>query len=571
MANSPKAEIQITAESRTLGAKLREARAQFAKFGGALKKEVFGKVLFDGPKASAHMVGQLGAQAVGKGVGFLEDQARGVLEFNEALTNFQIATRKTPEEAQEVGMAARQIAADVGLASEKVLAGEQAWVDLAGAENGTVASMRTLARAARAGNTEITDMATVMYSLSNAMHINPGEMENALGGLINQSKDGTVHFKNMAEEIIAVAPKFARFGVTGRQGAVELGAMFQVVRSGFKDSAETATGLEGIFKGLIRNAPRFKAAGVNVFNVGKDGVKHLKPIQEIFAQIEKSKLIKDPSKLIKAFGRGEGEAAFRLLVEQASKFNELVKSGLVDGTIQEDLATKTESAGGRIAIAMERVKNGVAEAMTPERIDKFVAALEDAPETIEGVAKSVGLLTDSMAALYNVGKTVRGWISGNTNQNPWVASMSDPGSMFQSQVDAAVLAEGDESTPEARGRLTAARLRKANREAYDQTVDDIQGAAKADQTERAVLAKYAPSTLPGGIGRNVAGEKYLENAGVTEAQTREVLAKAIRDAIGPVAAKVIEALAKPPPVQIDGQAASKHLANSRHHTTRTGG
>jgi hypothetical protein len=197
--------------------------------------------------------------------------------------------------------------------------------------------------------------------------------------------------------------------------------------------------------------------------------------------------------------------------------------------------------------------------------------LEDAPETIEGVAKSVGLLTDSMAALYNVGKTVRGWISGNTNQNPWVASMSDPGSMFQSQVDAAVLAEGDESTPEARGRLTAARLRKANREAYDQTVDDIQGAAKADQTERAVLAKYAPSTLPGGIGRNVAGEKYLENAGVTEAQTREVLAKAIRDAIGPVAAKVIEALAKPPPVQIDGQAASKHLANSRHHTTRTGG
>src|SRR5262249_28710051 len=59
--STPKAEIQITAESRTLGAKLREARAQLGKFGGEIKREVFGKAIFDGSKASAHTVSQLGA------------------------------------------------------------------------------------------------------------------------------------------------------------------------------------------------------------------------------------------------------------------------------------------------------------------------------------------------------------------------------------------------------------------------------------------------------------------------------------------------------------------------------
>jgi hypothetical protein len=67
--SNPKAEIQITAESRTLGAKLRDARAQLGKFGGELKKEVFGKKLVEKGflgEAGAHMVGGLGASAASR-------------------------------------------------------------------------------------------------------------------------------------------------------------------------------------------------------------------------------------------------------------------------------------------------------------------------------------------------------------------------------------------------------------------------------------------------------------------------------------------------------------------------
>ena len=103
-----------------------------------------------------------------------------------------------------------------------MLAGKRAYVDLAGAENASAASMRTLARTAQAIGAAIGDMATVSYSLQNALKVRPDDMENVIGGLINQSKDGTIHFQNMAEEIIALAPKFARFGTLGREGATEL-------------------------------------------------------------------------------------------------------------------------------------------------------------------------------------------------------------------------------------------------------------------------------------------------------------------------------------------------------------
>jgi len=136
--SNPKAEIQITAESRTLGAKLREARAQFGKFGGELKKEVFGKKLVEKGffgEAGAHMVGGLGASATSAAFGFMADQARGVFDFNDQLLRFRLAARKTPEEAAAIGQAVRQISSETGLAADTVLGGARAFVDLAGAEN----------------------------------------------------------------------------------------------------------------------------------------------------------------------------------------------------------------------------------------------------------------------------------------------------------------------------------------------------------------------------------------------------------------------------------------------------
>lgn len=578
MARNPKAEVQITAESKTLGAKLRAARAEFSRFGGALRKEVFGKVLFDGPKASAHMFGQLGAQAATRGFGFIEDQAKGVLDFNAALLQFQLAARRTPEEAQALGQAARQIAVETATASETVLAGEKAFIDLAGAENYSEASMRTLARTARASNTEIGAMATVMYALQNALHVKPDEIEDTLSGLINQSKDGTIHFANMAEEIIGVAPKFARFGVTGREGAIQLGAMFQVIRSGSKNAEETTTKMDGIFRGLIKNAKLFRKQGVEVMNTGKDGVKHLKPFEEIWDRIGHSKLMKDPTKMIKTFGRGDGEAGIRLLIEQKKKYEELVEAGRKNGTVEADLTAITESAGGRIASSMERVKNAVADAFTPERINSFVVAIEGLADKVGPIAEMIGAIGTVLGGLSGVGKFVRGAIAApyeefRTSRNEAMSLLSYyRGRGFS------------EDSPQVKRALFQYNQRQANLAGFERTRDEIVGAEVNEHTtpesiRRAVMAEFSSTTAPGGGGRVIAAQGYLEAAGVTKAQQDEILKKAAAGAaaeLKPYVASIIDAIQKgfanaKTEVKADGKAIVDVHRGSAVHARRPGG
>jgi hypothetical protein len=226
-------------------------------------------------------------------------------------------------------------------------------------------------------------------ALQNHLKIRPEAMENVLGGLINQSKDGTIHFQNMAQEIIAVAPKFARFGVVGREGVAELGALFQIAGSGFKDAAEASTGIQGLFRGLQLHEKLFRKAGVATMSLGKDGAKHLRPLAGIVNDISKSRLMKDPSLLLKDIGRGEGDAALRLWIEQMPKFLELVEAAKANGVVSADLATYSASAGGKMAIAFEKAKNEIAEAFTPERIDAFTQAAVKAAGALAGIATGV--------------------------------------------------------------------------------------------------------------------------------------------------------------------------------------
>src|SRR6185312_3885978 len=128
--------------------------------------EVFGKELVEHGflgKAGAQMVGNLGARAVGGITDLIVDQGREVLGFEEKLTRFGIAARRTPEELAEMRKAIRQVSNETGLAADQVLTGARAYVDLAGAESYSTDMMRTLARAAQAGESSIGDMATVVY------------------------------------------------------------------------------------------------------------------------------------------------------------------------------------------------------------------------------------------------------------------------------------------------------------------------------------------------------------------------------------------------------------------------
>lgn len=517
MAGVNKAEIELTASTARLPAGL---RAGLKMIEGFAHKTIgiLGKSTGDKDKdrdvssiARGAAIGGVASMLAVRGIDMLVGAGKEVFDFNKQLVRFGLATRIGGAELTAFGMSARQVAAETGIAAAEVLRGERAYVDLAGAENASAASMRTIARTAQATGADVGDMATVMYSLQNALHIPPGDLENVMGGIINQSKDGTVHFQQMAQEIIALSPIYARFGKTGREGAVEMGAQLQIVRSGFKDASEAAVGLKNMWRNLQLHADKFEKGGVKIFNTDAAGHKTLRPISEILHDISKAKLNFDPQKLMKAFGRGESERAYRLLTEQVDKLHELEQAGLKDGVVMQDLGTYTESAGGRMEIATEKMKNAIAEAFTPERIERFVQMFEGITEKAGEFAEAVGKVGEAFGAIYSLGRGLRGIFSTNSNQNPWRKDMDNL------------------MTPEGQAEQGS---QVAKRYGFDQVAKDVMSSLddaqhptkKSDMVAaRAIAAAQMDGFTPGGYGAQFAGEKYFENTNAAADKVKELV------------------------------------------------
>jgi len=574
------AQIEITATSSRLEQGLRTAWNKFKTFGALVGRGMaaVNKHMEFG-KAASHAAGFVVGGLALRGIDKAKEIATDVYGFEKALVRLQSAAMKTPGDMQHLRGVINGLSRDIAVDRNEMLHGARALVDLAGASALTDKAITTIGRTAKATDSELGDIVTMTFALKDALKVTDAELESTMAGIHEQSKEGSVHFNKMAGEFIALAPKFARFGKVGRAGAIELGAMFQVVRRGFKSPEEVTTGIEGIFKGLIRHADKFQKAGVRVFDKDRMGVKHLRALADIFRDIEKSKLAKDPQKMIKAFGRGEGEAAFRLLMEHHKEFNRLVELGNDELSIEHDLNTYLESDAGKIDKALNGLKVTVAETFTPERIKAFANALVEISDTVGPMAEGFMKIAGVFGGLYGVGKSVRGFLSTNANNNPWKGSAFSPQGM-QQQMDAAILAGGDQSTPEAKGRLLGAQLRKANREAYDAAVEEIMGGEVNDRTtpesiKRAVLASMASQSMPGGVGKFAAGERYLQAAGVSSQQAQEIYAKAMREAMEPIMAKLgpilrdaLAGLDKPVEVKVDSDTVAKANSKAAHHRRR---
>jgi len=388
--SNAKAEIEIVASTAKLPAALHEAGKMMQGFALGVSHVVGAatRPLLDiGKRAAGNVLGNLAT----RGLDFFVDQAKGVLGFEEALVRFGIAARKTPMEMREIGNAARKTSTDIGLDALEVLNAGRAYIDLAGAQNFSIEKMNILARAAQATGSKTEDLAGMMYQLTTSMKVPDNELEDTMGGLINQAKDGAIEAKQMAAEFAGILPLFKRFGMIGREGTIQAGAMFQVMRDGANSAGEAGTMLQRVYAGIQSYAPRFEAQGVQIYEKFRDklGRKVLLPFPVIFKNIVNSEAMKDPALIKKMFGRTEGWRGM-LLGDEASRamdkldasgknwvsrMAQLEEAGRELGVIPRDVATFVESSSGKIATAVEKMKNAVAVAFTPERVAGFAALL----------------------------------------------------------------------------------------------------------------------------------------------------------------------------------------------------
>lgn len=369
-----------------------------------------------------HAVGQTVGNLATRGIDALVDQGRKVFDFNDQLVRFGIAAKISGAQLDFLGKQVRDVASATGMDAGEVLATARAYADLAGASNFTAEKMRILARAGQATGAEGQDLAQMMYQLSVSMKVADKDMENTIGGLIEQAKDGAVEARQMAREFGAIMPLWAKFGTLGREGTIQLGAMFQVIRDGYNTADEAGTGLQRLLAGLRTYAPRFAAHGVKVFDVDKNGFKHARDFSKIAQDIFKSDLVKDPALMKKAFGRTEAWRAVEMLFEVAKKGDKataqfvarlakLEEAGRKNGVVAQDVATYTESSAGRVQVAMRKMENSIADAFTPERIETFVRALEDISAKAGDIAEAFGKVMSVVALPYRAGKAIRAFLT----------------------------------------------------------------------------------------------------------------------------------------------------------------
>lgn len=465
MATNAVASIQLVANTSQLASGLRTANSLVNSWAKSTRGAMASMTL-----APGRALGGIGRASIAlsqfgiasRGVDAMVGMTTGVFDLEEALTRFKIATRQSSEQIAELRKQVRATSVDTGVDANVVLASARAYVDLAGAQNSSIEKMKILARTGQATGAEGKDLAGMMYQLTRSMKITDEQMENTMGGLVNQAKDGAIEAKQMAAEFSGMMPIFARFGIIGREGAIQLGAMYQVTRDGFDSAAQAQTGMIRLMAGFQRHASRFRQWGVQVFKPGSK--KDLRDLSDIMAQVKKSPLSKNIEGLIKAFGRSEAWRTFELLAESPQRLKELEQAGRVNGVIAKDLAEFTESAAGRMDVAFAKMKNSFADILTPERVDQIVSGIGSIANSIGPLMTAVGGVAGAFGEFIHQVAKAKNFFQGDSKYQPTGAE--------ERALNALEVAEMRNIPLSAEQRAEGERVR-ARKRAYDEKIAQI--------------------------------------------------------------------------------------------------
>lgn len=317
-----------------------------------------------------------------------------VVDFEKTLQGLSTQAGYTTGQVDDLRKRIDQVSLQTGMARDEVLAMADTIINLEGAAGFSAEKMELLARASVAANAPAEDLAKVMFSLNASFFDGEGkaaDMEGALSAVIQAGKEGSIPLNEMAQVLQQVSSEFDDFSQAGKNGAAELAAALQVMRTSFGGASEAGTGLSALVGNLTRDAGKLKKlskGAVRVFET-KNGVKTLRSLNAILDDIAKSELWRDPELLAKAFGSKEALKAVRALIEQREKYDELALAARNSNAVQEDFNKNINSQSGRLSKAMNELKNSIAQAFTPEVLEAFALVLGNVAQTIGWVVTKI--------------------------------------------------------------------------------------------------------------------------------------------------------------------------------------
>jgi len=403
----------------SLAASLRAAQAQVSSFSRNVNR-TFNDAATAGAKGfkgmlrnDAFQVAAAGAASIGLALG---QSVRTAAKFETSLTEIGKISGSSQSELKALGAQLSALSARnaTNLAPTVLAQGVQDLVAQGLDLKDAVASMEALGKVATATGSELTDVTKTGFQLQNALKIKPTELKSTFDALAFAGKAGAFELKDMATFMPTIAAAAGTLGIQGKQGAVSLAAMMQMVRKDAPDAGQAATRMTDAM--LKMTAPdavkRFKKFGVNIeqvlANAKKKGVNPMEAALDELQRVTGG----DVFKLSQIFGDKEAKLGLMSLLKYRKEYEKLKADAGGDaaaGTVEQDylksintlngnlntFKATTERLGIALGNALLPALAVAAKAITP-LVEGFAALAEKAPwltNTIVGVgAAFVGLV-----------------------------------------------------------------------------------------------------------------------------------------------------------------------------------
>lgn len=384
------AKIQLDLDAGGLPAQLKEAGNRLKKFATGTVRN-FGKVGLGAVKSLGMGFGIKTADAM---TGF----AGNLMDVERELIRYQLASSSTDAEMQTFRASLLDVSNSSGIARDQLMRGAAAYVAFTGDAKGAATSMALFADVANATGASMEDIAGVAGALRENLKIDPKDFRAGFDVLITQGKLGAVELKNLAVEISNVAPMFTKFaGGSGQEGLAKMGAIMQMMRKDFGSVEETATGFKGIMSQLARKSGDLKKVGIQVFDPKNKN--QMRSFLDIVDDIGKKKAAGklNAAMMIDLLGEQKAVNALNAVIDRRGELTQMITDAQNSNAVTKDAMKYQESAAGKIDKAWNSIKNKIAEALTPERIEKMSNALIGAADLFAGLVEKISSIVGFIA------------------------------------------------------------------------------------------------------------------------------------------------------------------------------
>jgi TP901 family phage tail tape measure protein len=300
--------------------------------------------------------GALGGLSAQLAVGLAFGQAiKSATEFESIISDIGKTSNASQKDLDAVAVALKDLSAPAktNLAPTVLARGIQDLVAQGLNLSDAVASIEALGKVATATNSELTDVTKTGFQLQSALKIRPDELKATFDALAFAGKAGAFELKDMAQFMPTIASAATSLGITGKQGAISLAAMMQMVRKDAPGAAEASTRLtDALLKMTAPDAAKnFKKFGVDIEQVLKNAVKN--GVNPMDAAVKELARVTggDPFKLSQIFGDKEAKLALMSLMKYREEYEKLKASAggaAAAGTVQGDFEKSLKTFQGQL-------------------------------------------------------------------------------------------------------------------------------------------------------------------------------------------------------------------------------